>query len=76
MENKRKCVTFSKEVSIILEPENMSEDLLNSRINQLFQRQADHLRMERLIAPILSPTHRKRIYEKFYLTQFSGERNK
>ena len=55
MGNKRKCVTFSKEVSIILEPENMSEDLLNSRINQLFQRQADHLRMERLIAPILSP---------------------
>lgn len=76
MENKRKCVTFSEEVSIILEPENMSEDLLSSRINQLFQRQADHLRMERLIAPILSPTHRKRIYEKFYLNQFSGKKNK
>jgi len=59
-------VKFSDNPVIILEPENLAEDLQNARLSDFKQRQADRERMERLLGPILTPTHRQNIYRKIY----------
>ena len=61
-----KSVKFSDIVQVILEPENLREDLRKARMNDLSQRQADKARMERLLSPILTKTHRETIFVKLY----------
>jgi len=61
-----KTVKFSSDPTIILEPENLAEELQLARIGEFAARQADKERMERLIGPILTQTHRRNIYQKIY----------
>jgi len=61
-----KTVKFSNDPTIILEPENLAEELQLARIGEFAARQADRERMERLLAPILTQTHRQNIYNKIY----------
>jgi len=61
-----KTVQFSSDPTIILEPESLAEELQLARIGEFAARQADRERMERLIAPILSQTHRQNIYQHIY----------
>merc|ERR1712062_622232 len=61
-----KTVQFSSDPTIILEPESLAEELQLARIGEFAARQADRERMERLIAPILSQTHRQNIYLQIY----------
>ena len=59
---KFKKVRFITAPFIIFEPFDMSYDLHLSRINNLNQKRADKLRMEKLLAPILSMEHRYKMY--------------
>ena len=61
-----KSVTFSNVIQIIFEPKNIREDLQMARTSDLSQRQADKARRERLLNPILTKTHRAKIFNKFY----------
>jgi len=61
-----KTVKFSSDPTIILEPESLAEELQLARIGEFAARQADRERMERLIAPILTETHRQNIYLQIY----------
>jgi len=61
-----KTVQFSSDPTIILEPESLAEELQLARIGEFAARQADRERMERLIAPILTQTHRQNIYQQIY----------
>jgi len=61
-----KSVKFSSDPTIILEPESLAEELQLARIGEFAARQADRERMERLIAPILTETHRQNIYQQIY----------
>jgi len=61
-----KTVKFSSDPTIILEPESLAEELQLARIGEFAARQADRERMERLIAPILTETHRQNIYQQIY----------
>lgn len=58
---KRK-VTFTTTLDVIYEDPALSEDLKLSRIGDYLKRQADHLRMERLLNPILEPAHRDKMW--------------
>ena len=62
--SKNKSVKFSKNVNVIMEPKNLAEKLWLARTSDFTQRQADKARMERLLTPILSTTHRGKIYQK------------
>ena len=57
---------LSTDPTIILEPESLAEELQLARIGEFAARQADRERMERLIGPILTQTHRQNIYQKIY----------
>jgi len=72
-EASRKTVQFSSDPTIILEPESLAEELQLARIGEFAARQADRERMERLIAPILTQTHRQNIYQKIYGESLSNE---
>lgn len=61
-----KTVKFSNDPTIILEPENLAEELQLARTGEFAARQADRERMERLLAPILTETHRQNVYKKIY----------
>ena len=61
-----KCVTFSDDVNVIEEPEDLANDLQNARISDFPARQADRERRERLLAPILTEKHRIIMYQKIY----------
>jgi len=61
-----KTVKFSNDPTIILEPENLAEELQLARIGEFAARQADRERMERLLGPILTETHRKNVYRRIY----------
>jgi len=61
-----KTVQFSSDPTIILEPESLAEELQLARIGEFAARQADRERMERLIGPILTETHRQNIYQQIY----------
>lgn len=58
---KRK-VTFTTTLDVIYEDPALSEDLKLSRIGDYLKRQADRLRMERLLNPILEPAHRDKMW--------------
>ena len=63
----RKCsVKFSNNPEIILEPENLAKELHEARTSDFKQRQADRERQERLLAPILTRTHREKMFRKIY----------
>ena len=64
MNEKIKQVRFSDNIIIILEPDHISEHLKQSRISDFSRRQADMNRMERMLSPILSIEHRKKIFDK------------
>ena len=61
-----KTVKFSSDPTIILEPESLAEELQLARIGEFAARLADRERMERLIGPILTQTHRQNIYQHIY----------
>merc|ERR1719239_1967991 len=51
---------------VIEEPEELADDLCEARCSDLEQRRADRERMERLLGPVLTPVHRRRMYCKIY----------
>jgi len=51
---------------VIEEPEELAEDLCEARCSDLEQRRADRERQERLLGPVLTPVHRRRMYLKIY----------
>jgi len=59
-------VKFSDNPVIILEPESLAQELQEARMSDFKQRQVDKERMERLLAPILTTTHRNRVYSQLY----------
>jgi len=60
-------VKFSDNPVVILEPESLAEELQEARINSEFiRRKADRERNERLLAPILTQTHRQNMFKKIY----------
>lgn len=67
--NSNKKVTFSSALDLIYEDESMSEDLKLARISDFLTRQADRLRMERLLNPILAPAHRDKMRRVVELSQ-------
>jgi len=66
MEMTSKTVKFSNDPTIILEPENLAEELQLARIGEFAARQADRERMERLLGPVLTETHRQKVYKNIY----------
>ena len=62
----RKSVRFNENITIICEPEHLQEDLKLARNSDFFHRQLDFQRLMRLISPVLTNEHRKKIYEKLY----------
>jgi len=61
-------VHFSDEATwqVIEEPEELADDLCEARCSDLEQRRADRERMERLLGPVLTAVHRRRMYCKIY----------
>ena len=53
-----KKVTFDSQVTIIYEPEDLAQALRESRQGVWQHRQANQLRQEQLLGPILSKHHR------------------
>ena len=64
--DRQHMVTFSDSLEIILEPENLAEELQEARISDLSQRRADRERNERTLGPILTRTHREKMFRKIY----------
>ena len=64
--DRQPMVTFSDSLEIILEPENLAEELQEARISDLSQRRADRERHERTLGPILTRTHREKMFRKIY----------
>ena len=65
-----KKVKFSDKITIHPEPQNLSDDLKKSRINNYVQRKADYDRMEQLLKPIFSNEHRKKVFDKICTVQY------
>lgn len=57
-------VRFNLDPTVILEPEEEADQLREARISDFGQRQADRERMERLLAPILTPVHRAAVWQR------------
>ena len=66
---KTSLLSFSENIAIIVEPKNLAEDLRLARKSDCLQRKADKARMERLLAPILTITHRRNIYIRKYMAK-------
>merc|ERR1711971_1154814 len=68
VKSKSAKVHFSDEATwqVIEEPEELADDLCEARCSDLEQRRADRERMERLLGPVLTPVHRRRMYCKIY----------
>jgi hypothetical protein len=64
--SKNCCVNFCDDVDVIEEPMDIAEDLQKARISDFPARKADHERMERLLAPILTKVHREKMFQKIY----------
>jgi len=60
----KKKVHFDPILNIVEEPSELAEFLRQSRISDWVQRQADKMRMERLLNPILLPSHRLKKYNE------------
>jgi hypothetical protein len=61
-----KNVRFNDVIIVIEEPEELAEDLSNSRKSNWAQRKLDIIRMETLLKPILDKHHRKKIYNTLF----------
>jgi len=59
-------VHFSDEIDYLYEPEELAQDLADARVSDFKQRQVDRERMERLLAPIFTTTHRKKMFSKIF----------
>lgn len=64
-----KKVTFTTALDVIYEDPNLSEDLKLARMSDFIQRQADKARMERLLNPILSISHREKMKRMVEVSQ-------
>jgi len=61
-----RVVRFSEDLEIILEPESLAEELQEARTSDLNQRRADRERLERVLGPVLTKTHRENMFRKIY----------
>jgi len=59
-------VTFCDDIQYFYEPEDLTQDLAEARVSDFKQRQVDRERMERLLAPVFTMTHRKKMFDKIY----------
>jgi len=59
-------VTFCDDIKYLYEPEDLTQDLAEARVSDFKQRQVDRERMERLLAPVFTTTHRKKMFDKIY----------
>jgi len=59
-------VKFSDNIKVVEEPEELAEDLAEARISDWPKRQVDKERMERLLAPVFTRTHREKIFSQLY----------
>jgi len=64
--NSGRSVKFSDDVNVVEEPEDLANDLHTARLSDFPARQADKERRERLLAPILTNKHRRKMYQKIY----------
>ena len=46
------------------EDPNLSKELQESRISDFSRQKADKMRMERIISPVLTAEHRRRVFER------------
>jgi hypothetical protein len=58
----KKEVHFNLEPTIIYDPTDMTEDLQAYRKDNYLQKKADAARYEKILSPILSLNHRKKIW--------------
>ena len=58
-----KKVKFSNTVAVYYETESLSDDLQKARKNNYLQRLADRDRIERILKPIFSVEHRKKVFD-------------
>ena len=68
-----KKVKFSDKITIHPEPQNLSDDLQKSRMNNYVQRKADYDRMERLLKPIFSVENRKKLFDQICTLQYCNK---
>jgi hypothetical protein len=61
-------VTFNSTLTIHYDPEDLADDLKEYRKSDVLQRQMDALRMKNLLSPILTLTHRSKIWKTFNLS--------
>ena len=66
MKKTGKTVRFSNDITNIPEPKYLAEDLHLMRMSDFNMRRADRERMERLLSPLLTHSHREKIYRKIY----------
>ena len=67
---------FDEEKNVIIyEDQTVSQALKASRTSDLAQRQADKARMEKLLSPILTESHREKIRLLVKLYQFINTSN-
>jgi len=59
-------VSFCDDINYLYEPEDLTQDLAEARVSDFKQRQVDRERMERLLAPVFTTTHRKKMFDKIY----------
>jgi hypothetical protein len=68
---KGKHVHFSLSPTIIYEPDDITEDLREYRKNNDLQKKADMARYTKLLTPILTLDHRRKIWTKLLHDQIS-----
>lgn len=59
-------VKFSDEIDYFYEPEELAQELAEARVSDFKQRQVDRERMERLLTPVFTTTHRKKMFSKIF----------
>ncbi len=59
----KKQVTFNSTITVHYDPEDLADDLKEYRKSDVLQRQMDALRMKNLLSPILTLTHRSKIWK-------------
>jgi hypothetical protein len=64
----KKQVKFNSTITIHYDPEDLTDDLKEYRKSDVLQRQMDALRMKNLLSPILTLTHRSKIWKSLNLS--------
>jgi len=64
----KKQVTFNSTITVHYDPEDLADDLKEYRKSDVLQRQMDALRMKNLLSPILTLTHRSKIWKSLNLS--------